>query len=132
MTLLNQLARLRMEKIKGLPTVRDLSSTLENREKLETSSAPNTVQSRSKWLKILGIFFGDLGSRNWEEILLKMRSKLSSYKCKCETGSLNLELGRLIFDKWKVRCKDQKLALLVPKDVHRVSQMQLSQYLHEP
>jgi hypothetical protein len=46
-------------------------------------------------LKILGIFFGDLSHRNWEDLLLKMRAKLSSYKCKSSCTSLSAKVNLL-------------------------------------
>jgi hypothetical protein len=46
-------------------------------------------------LKILGVYFGDLGTKNWEDLLLKIRSKLTHYTAKSSCTSLTAKVKLL-------------------------------------
>jgi hypothetical protein len=56
---------------------------------------PTQYKSAPNSLKILGIYFGDLIYKNWEDLLCKVRTKLAFYKSKSNFTSLSSKVNML-------------------------------------
>jgi hypothetical protein len=56
---------------------------------------PTQYKSAPNGLKILGIYFGDLLYKNWEDLLNKVRTKLALYKSKSNCTSLSSKVKML-------------------------------------
>jgi hypothetical protein len=56
---------------------------------------PTQYKSAPNGLKILGIYFGDLVYKNWEDLLSKVRTKLALYKSKSNCTSLSSKVKLL-------------------------------------